>query len=58
MDSAEELNGTAVYAKKSNLTATELLFMIFCENTASQFDIGVTQMTCRPISDYDLISPQ
>lgn len=41
MDTVEELNGTYFYAGKSNLTAAELLFMIFCENTASQFGIGV-----------------
>lgn len=39
MDTVEELNGTYFYAGKSNLTAAELLFMIFCENTASQFGI-------------------
>ncbi|EAA4494656.1 hypothetical protein K3U97_004197 [Salmonella enterica] len=41
MDTVEELNRTYFYAGKSNLTAAELLFMIFCENTASQFGIGV-----------------
>ncbi|SER09490.1 hypothetical protein SAMN05216522_11161 [Rosenbergiella nectarea] len=41
MDTVEELNGTYFYAGRSNLTATELLFMIFCENTAGQFGIGV-----------------
>ncbi|EAP9253582.1 hypothetical protein LAA83_000613 [Salmonella enterica subsp. enterica serovar Takoradi] len=41
MDTVEELNGTYFYAGKFNLTAAELLFMIFCENTASQFGIGV-----------------
>lgn len=41
MDSVEELNGTYFYASKSNLSAAELLFMIFCENTVSQFGIGV-----------------
>lgn len=41
MDTVEELNGTYFYAGKSNLTATELLFMIFCENTVRQFGIGV-----------------
>lgn len=41
MDTVEELNGTYFYAGKSNLSAAELLFMIFCENTASQFGIGV-----------------
>ncbi|WP_312074367.1 STM2901 family protein [Atlantibacter sp.] len=41
MDTVEELNGTYFYAGKSNLSAAELLFMIFCENTASQFGKGV-----------------
>ncbi|MGU3524744.1 STM2901 family protein [Enterobacteriaceae bacterium C23F] len=41
MDTVEELNETYFYAGKSNLSAAELLFMIFCENTASQFGIGV-----------------
>ncbi|MDU5780599.1 MAG: hypothetical protein E6Z83_07300 [Pantoea sp.] len=40
MDTVEELNGTYFYAGKSNLIAAELLFMIFCENTACQFGIG------------------
>lgn len=40
MDTTEELNGTYFYAGKSNLNTAELLFMIFCENTASQFGIG------------------
>ncbi|NDJ57090.1 hypothetical protein GWD52_08805 [Enterobacteriaceae bacterium 4M9] len=40
MDTVEQLNGTYFYAGKANLTASELLFMIFCENTASQFGIG------------------
>jgi hypothetical protein len=42
MDTVEELNGTYFYAGKSNLAASELLFMIFCENTASQFGIGAS----------------
>ncbi|WP_038823028.1 hypothetical protein, partial [Yersinia pseudotuberculosis] len=37
MDTVEELGGTYFYAGKPNLKASELLFMIFCENTASQF---------------------
>ena len=40
MDTTEELHGTYFYSGKLNLTAAELLFMIFCENTASQFGIG------------------
>ncbi|WP_241575183.1 STM2901 family protein [Rosenbergiella nectarea] len=45
MDTVEELNGTYFYAGRSNLTATELLFMIFCENTAGQFGIGVADFS-------------
>ncbi len=41
MDTVEELNGTYFYAGKSNFSAAELFFMIFCENTAQQFGIGV-----------------
>lgn len=41
MDTVEELQGTYFYAGKSNLTASELFFMIFCENMAYQFGIGV-----------------
>ncbi|BDH46933.1 hypothetical protein TUM12370_29770 [Salmonella enterica subsp. enterica serovar Choleraesuis] len=37
MDTVEELNGTYFYAGRSNLTASELLFMIFCETTADHF---------------------
>jgi len=43
MDAVEELNGTYFYAGKVNLAASELLFMIFCENTASQLGIGVAE---------------
>jgi hypothetical protein len=39
MDTVEELNGTYFYAGKSNLTASELFFMIFCETTANHFGI-------------------
>ncbi|NMP26382.1 hypothetical protein GW590_05820 [Rahnella sp. SAP-1] len=41
MDTVEELNGTYFYAGKSNLTAGELFFMIFCENTVDQFGLGI-----------------
>jgi len=41
VDTVEELNGTYFYAGKSNLSAAQLLFMIFCENTASQFGSGM-----------------
>lgn len=39
VDTVEELNGTYFYAGNSNLSATELFFMIFCETTADQFGI-------------------
>ncbi|WP_428944689.1 STM2901 family protein [Pantoea sp. FN060301] len=39
MDTVEELNGTYFYAGRSNLTASELFFMIFCETTADHFGI-------------------
>ncbi|KMV73041.1 STM2901 family protein [Rosenbergiella epipactidis] len=45
MDTVEELNGTYFYAGRKNLTAAELLFMIFCENTAVQFGIGVADFS-------------
>lgn len=45
MDSIEELNGTYFYEGKSNLTAAELLFMIFYENTANQFGIGAADFS-------------
>ena len=38
MDTVEELNNT-YYAGRSNLTASQLLFMIFCENTANQLGV-------------------
>lgn len=41
MDTVEELNGTYFYAGKSNLTATELFFMVFCEKTVEQFGLGL-----------------
>ncbi|KGD73039.1 membrane protein [Tatumella morbirosei] len=39
MDTVEELNNTYFYAGRSNLTASQLLFMIFCENTAIQLGV-------------------
>lgn len=39
MDTIEELNGTYFYAGRSNLTASELFFMVFCETTADHFGI-------------------
>ncbi|MGB9095813.1 STM2901 family protein [Erwinia sp.] len=41
MDTVEQLNGTYFYAGRSNLTAGELLFMIFCEKTVDQFGLGL-----------------
>lgn len=41
MDTVEELNGTYFYAGRSNLKASELFFMIFCEATVYQFGLGV-----------------
>ncbi len=43
MDTVEELNGTYFYSGKSNLTAAELFFVIFCENTASQLGVGLSE---------------
>lgn len=40
MDTVEELNNTYFYAGRSNLSASELLFMIFCEKTAEQLGLG------------------
>lgn len=39
MDTVEELNNTYFYSGRSNLTASQLLFMIFCENTANQLGV-------------------
>ena len=39
MDTVEELNDTYFYAGRSNLTASQLLFIIFCENTANQLGV-------------------
>lgn len=39
MDTTEELNGTYFYAGRSNLTASGLLFMIFCEQFAEQLGV-------------------
>ncbi|WP_145499690.1 STM2901 family protein [Yersinia bercovieri] len=41
MDTFEELGNTYFYAGRPNLTASELLFMIFCENTVDQFGLGI-----------------
>ncbi|QKN83443.1 STM2901 family protein [Scandinavium goeteborgense] len=39
MDTVEELNGTYFYAGRSNLTATELFFMVFVMTTADHFGV-------------------
>ncbi|EOC0436221.1 hypothetical protein ACI00D_004752 [Cronobacter dublinensis] len=39
MDTVEELNETYFYAGRSNLTTSELFFMVFVFNTADQFGI-------------------
>lgn len=39
MDTVEELNGTYFYAGRSNLTASELLFIVIVMNTADHFGI-------------------
>ena len=39
MDTVEELNGTYFYAGRPNLTASELFFMIFCEQFANQLGV-------------------
>ncbi|EBL7063161.1 hypothetical protein CF253_16510 [Salmonella enterica] len=50
MDTVEELNSTYFYAGRSNLTASQLLFMIFCENTANQLGVqyfGAIKMVAK-----------
>ncbi|WP_261430733.1 STM2901 family protein [Serratia quinivorans] len=39
MDTVEELGGTYFYAGRYSLSASELFFMIFCEETATQLGI-------------------
>ncbi|MGG8163090.1 hypothetical protein PGO64_13255 [Klebsiella aerogenes] len=39
VDTVEEINGTYFFAGRSNLTASELFFMVFVFNTADQFGI-------------------
>jgi len=39
MDTVEQLGDTYFYAGRSNLTASELLFMIFCEQVADQLGV-------------------
>ncbi|KGT95089.1 membrane protein [Erwinia typographi] len=39
MDTVEELNGTYFYKGYSNLSAGELLFWIFLDETSEQFDV-------------------
>jgi len=41
VDTVEELNGTYFYAGRSNLTASELFFMVFCENVVDQLGLGL-----------------
>ncbi|PRD15376.1 STM2901 family protein [Pantoea coffeiphila] len=45
MDTVEELNGTYFYAGKSNLSAAELFFMIFCENAVDRLGLGISDFT-------------
>lgn len=40
MDTVEELNGTYFYRGFYNLSAGELLFWIFLDETAEQFETG------------------
>jgi len=39
MDTIEELGGTYFYAGRTNLSASEMFFMVFCEETAHQLGI-------------------
>jgi hypothetical protein len=39
MDTTEQLHGTYFYAGRANLSASELLFMIFCEQIADQLGV-------------------
>lgn len=41
MDTVEDLNRTYFYAGRSNLTASELFFMVFCENVVDQLGLGI-----------------
>ncbi len=45
MDTVEELNGTYFYAGRSNLSASELLFMVFCEKFVEQLGLGVADFS-------------
>ena len=45
MDTVEELNGTYFYAGRSNLKASELFFMIFCEKFVEQLGLGVADFS-------------
>ena len=39
MDTTEQLNGSYFYAGRTNLSTSELLFIIFCENVADQLGV-------------------
>lgn len=39
MDTVEELDGTYFYAGRTNLSASAMFFMVFCEETAHQLGI-------------------
>lgn len=41
MDTVEQLNGTYFYAGRSNLSAGELFFMVFCEKFVEQLGLGI-----------------
>gem|GEM_PF-5322302 len=45
MDTVEQLNGMYFYAGRSNLTSSELLFMIFCEKVVEQYGLGVADFS-------------
>lgn len=56
MDTTEELNGTYFYAGHSNLTTGELLFMVFCEQVASQLGVDDFVAIVAVLSGQNILS--
>ncbi|AXF75581.1 hypothetical protein LU604_14305 [Erwinia tracheiphila] len=56
MDTVEELNGTYFYAGRQNVSASELLFMIFCEQVAKQLGVDDFGAIVAIVSGLNIVS--
>lgn len=56
MDTVEQLGGTYFYADRPNLTASELFFMIFCEQVADQLGVDDFTAIIAVVSGMNILS--